>query len=1030
MFGVSCRMRLACVCLALSGAAAHEAPGQQHPNLFVNARQLEQLRSKIKTEPWRAKLLDQVKKDADAGNPVAAAVVYTIAQDQAYGAKAREHLVRQAKDFVPGRPGAQYPWGPEAGSAIAFDLAAPLLTAEEQKAVAGFLRHLAQDGIKYHKGQPLTPNMSFVCHWRIGLIGYAIADKEIIEWAVNDPGPPWGGKRPGRWGGFKQRIEHALTDGAFWDEATIYGNFSILGMMFLAEAARNYDGTDLYNYTSPNGGSLRKAIAGLVSLAYPIERTGVGKGSVRMATWGDGSTAPPNRVNNESGDAYFVNKPNVYPERQNLFPIIEIAYHAWKDPAYAYLLSLNPNRDEHLGWFEYLPVSLLMGETLPAQTPPSAMPSVVYPQTGIAVLRSDESPNYWTSRGLVAIQQMGRNYGHDHRDKFELMLWGRGRLLYPDWNAQQYEPMEYGWTRNGWAHSTLIVDESNPKGGTSTERHDFNPDVKFLATTSSDIYPDVTQTRALLLTNEYLLDFFWADSSKERTYDWFVHGIGRLGLPQEEAFRPSQDLVKPYHWIDRERKWETSHNWSADFVQQSGSVLRGMGGFTDEWFNAKVGVRMTMLGEVGTAAYAGEGPLNPLPNLREHGNPEGTIPVAVARRKAQATCFTALHEPFDNKASLAIRRFDEGPCAIAVCVSGPDFTDYVCVCFPTAAPEKAHPLTDADNPSQFLAFKNYGYLRVKQGKVVARGGWQSFRIAVPDAAVAGTVVLNGKELPYQKQGGCVLFGDPAQPPSTGVHVGTAAADRERAVPGKAVKPQGAGKDVAGETVARVPGSEARLPLNAGVTVREEERHPLFPMWIVRAPAYEIHIHRKSGLSRTLIDRHGQLLYGSEWWGGSGVFEVRLPTGAEETAPFAWNRPAKEIRWRDKTMEVTANSGESFTATFGENAIRYRFRGKPDVEYRAAIHSFFWHSSARLRTAKDPAATGLPPTLGGFNWSYIQNPDLSPDCVVLLTQRQPAEWGFRPVLASPFWPLRNGDEFVLLFAPEKEIRSLAEEATKK
>ena len=45
---------------------------------------------------------------------------------------------------------------------------------------------------------------------------------------------------------------------------------------YLAEAARHYDGTDLYNYTSPNGGSLRKAIAGLVSLAYPIERTGVG----------------------------------------------------------------------------------------------------------------------------------------------------------------------------------------------------------------------------------------------------------------------------------------------------------------------------------------------------------------------------------------------------------------------------------------------------------------------------------------------------------------------------------------------------------------------------------------------------------------------------------------------------------------------------------------------------------------------------------------------------------------------------------
>ncbi len=276
----------------------------------------------------------------------------------------------------------------------------------------------------------------------------------------------------------------------------------------------------------------------------------------------------------------------------------------------------------------------------------------MYPQTGIALLRSDESPGYWTSAGLVAAEQMGRNYGHDHRDKLELLLWGRGRLLYPDWNAQQYEPLEFGWTRNAWAHSTLVVDESNPQGGSSTERHDFNADAKFLATASREIYPDVAETRALLLTGEYLLDLFWADSPRERTYDWFVHALGRLSLPGPNAFRPSQDLLRPYHWIDRERKCQTDRTWSADFVQHSGGVLRGMGQYTDEWFHAKVGVRMTMLGEPGTTAYAGEGLFDPVPNLREYGNPEGTIPLAMARRKARTTCFAVLHEPFDQRPSL------------------------------------------------------------------------------------------------------------------------------------------------------------------------------------------------------------------------------------------------------------------------------------------------------------------------------------------------------------------------------------------
>jgi hypothetical protein len=996
------RSALGCLCilLALQSASTLQAE-PQHPNVFVNAHELEHLRLKLKAEPWRARLLEQVKHDADAGNPVAAAVVHALTTDRDYGAKARAHLLQRAKEFIPGRPGAQYPWGPEAGNAIAFDLVAPLLSASEQQAVVDFLRQLARDAIQYHQGQPLTPNMSFVCHWRIGLIGYAIADRQIIDWAVNDPGPPWGRKTPGRWGGFKQRLEQALTDGTFWDEATIYGNFSILGMMYLAEAARHHDGTDLYDYTSRSGGSLRKAVDGLVSLAYPIERTGVGRGSVRMATWGDGSTAPPNRVNNESGDAYLVNKPNIFPERQNLYPILEIAYHAWKNPRHAYLLALNPRRDERLGWIEYLPVSLLLGETLPPELAPGAMPSVVYPQTGIALLRSDESPGYWSSAGLVAVQQMGRNYGHDHRDKFELLLWGRGRLLYPDWNAQQYEPLEYGWPRNAWAHNALVVDESNPRGGRSTERHDFNVDVKFLATTSREVYPDVAQVRALLLTGDYLLDLFRADSPRERTYDWFVHALGRLSVPTPHGFRRSQDLLRPYHWVDRERKWETDRTWAVDFVQRSGGVLRGMGRYSDEWFGAEAGVRMTMLGEPGTAAYVGEGPFDPVPNLREHGNPEGTIPLAMARRKVRTVCFTALHEPFFRQPSLVIRRVDQQPAALGVCVAGSEFTDYAFVSLGNEE-TAALTLTDAADPYQSFSFCNYGYLRVKQGKVTARGPWRSFRVAAPEAAPSGALVLDGHEVPYRKLGDYVVYNDKAGPPPT--------------------RPP---RLVAAALPVSAP-EEIRVPPSTGVRIQETDRHPLFPMWVVRAPGYEMQIHRKFGVSRTLIDGHGQLLFGSEWWSGSGVFEVRLPTGAEETAPFAWNRAAREIRWRGPTMEVTAPGGESFTATFGEHAIRYGFRGKPGVQYRAAIQSFFWHSSGRVRTAHDHAPAGLPPTLAGLRWTCLQNPDLSPECVLLLTPTKPAEWSHRPANISASWTLRDGERFFLVLGPEERLRSMAEE----
>src|SRR5262249_7083140 len=151
---------------------------------------------------------------------------------------------------------------------------------------------------------------------------------------------------------------------------------------------------------------------------------------------------------------------------------------------------------------------------------------------------------------------------------------------------------------------------------------------------------------------------------------------------------------------------------------------------------------------------------------------------------------------------------------------------------------------------------------------------------------------NGKPAPYRKQGDYLLFHSDAEPP------------RVQKVPASSLPRV--------PPVAIAPPAIAAQPKE--VTLTEDDRHPLFPQWIVRAPGYEMRIHRKTGVSRTLIGPDGQLLFGGEWWAGSGYFEVRLPTGAEETAPIAWNHPARELRWNAKALEVTAASGESFTAT--------------------------------------------------------------------------------------------------------------------
>jgi len=121
-----------------------------HPRLFTTAAGLAELRRKVAAEAWRARLLERVKRKADSGNNVAAAIYGAIAQDKQYGERARKHLLQSARRFDPGRPDAKYPWGPSAADAIAYDFAAPIMSDEERQVVEDYLRRLALVAIEYH----------------------------------------------------------------------------------------------------------------------------------------------------------------------------------------------------------------------------------------------------------------------------------------------------------------------------------------------------------------------------------------------------------------------------------------------------------------------------------------------------------------------------------------------------------------------------------------------------------------------------------------------------------------------------------------------------------------------------------------------------------------------------------------------------------------------------------------------------------------------------------------------------------------
>jgi hypothetical protein len=748
-------------------AVRAEPPKVKHPNLLLNGEEIEQIKRKIRTQDWAAKLFDQVKGLAEASvtkgarNPRETALSYALTGEKRYADAVRRLLLDQARGAQQEVKKLDLKLQPERGAwdtwgvyAWAYDLTYDTFSDEERGLVESWLREGCRIVIQGEKLWTTTPNLVFGKHFNVGLVGYCLGDKELIDWGLNDPGAHGPGK-----GGFYQVMDAMIQDGHFWAEAPIYAlHYDVHGMLALAEAALHYDGTDLYHYVSKkSGASIKSVIDGYVRLGYPLERTGIGRGSVRMATFADGATGYSPR--GELFETFLINPAD--PARTPAFSgELEIAYKRYQDPGYAWLLSLNPKRDASItyGRAVWGYVALTHGEPLPEKVAPPPAPGGVYPGLGFALLRADESPDYWTSGGLATLVMLGKWVGHGHSDDYSLILHGKGRLLYPDLNVIQYEPSYLNWTHEGIAHNTLLVDHQSPAHGPFTTRHDFDEDVKHFAIAGT-AYPGVRQTRALLLTKQYLADFFQAadteDPPRPHVFDWVLHGLGRLYVGNPGAYRPTDSLVPFYWWVDNERGRTVDATWQADWIQRSAGVTPGLQAFGNEWFQHEVGVRMTMAGSKGTQVYAGDGPFTDGPPYhRIDGNPEGSLPMLVVRREAPSAIFAAVHEPYEGRPRIQqVRRVAETAAATAMMVQAPEFTDYLM----TAFEEGRHTLSAATG--EVFAFSDYGYLRMEKGAVQARGKISGFRVPAPSRPLDGEALVNGKKERLRKTGGFLEWGE-------------------------------------------------------------------------------------------------------------------------------------------------------------------------------------------------------------------------------------------------------------------------------
>ena len=685
---------LSAAIVSVAAFAIASEPAVKHPNLLLNREEIEAVKVKIAKNEWAARLLEKMKVNALEKRRIPdAALCWVLTGEQRFAEIAKHEELFSARVFLARVPEAkanikirpeEFAWEEWGRHAWTYDLMYDQFTLEERQDIEASYRAMGRFVIEGEKLWTTTPNLVFRKHFNIGLLGYAIGDHELIDWAVRDPGA----NGPGR-GGFCTVLDAMIKDGHFWGEAPIYAvYYDVYGMLALAEAARHYGGTSLYDFVAPKSeATLKKIIDGYLLMCFPLERTGVNGGSIRLGTFGDGSTTYS--PSGELWEMHIIN-PLVQAGRESEVTLngeLEVAYNHYKDPGYAWLLSLNPKRDVYRDNNTFSFNALTHGAELPAKPTPPPAPSGIYPSQGFAMLRADESPAYWTSGSLAAMMRMGASVGHGHEDYYSIILHGKGRLLYPDINVIQYEPSYLSWTHEGIAHSTLLVDTASPRPGQSTNRSEFTPEAKFFAVSGS-AFEDTRQTRALLLTREYMADIFRVTSEpgSERTFDWVLHGIGRLYEGNPAAYRPSERLVPHYWWIDNERSRTTDATWQADWVQHSGGAVPGVQPFGKEWFQQNVGVRMTMLASPATEVFCGDGPITDgPPHHRIDGNPEGSIPLVIARRHGTAATFAAIHEPYEQKPGIRqVSRIAETDFATGIAIAGAEYSDRVLLAFDPA----------------------------------------------------------------------------------------------------------------------------------------------------------------------------------------------------------------------------------------------------------------------------------------------------------------------------------------------------------
>jgi hypothetical protein len=658
----------------------------EHPFLLWTRDEAAAIRRRVETEPWARAHFEAMLKDKEECATFRNLFRYLVMGDESVVEPEKKYLVsligndpRKFKgDTGGGRHYDQYL------SVLRYDALHDRLSEAERRGLEDTFR----DFIKHHcEEETLTftrtswlPNMQWPRPLTAHLMAVALRDEKLIRQCFNSKG------------GWKYYFDDYLADGQFYAEE--FGKqYSMIGEMFLwCRGVERLGLDDLgYGYAGKGGATMRRYVESVVNIGWPRVEIPGGLPHYPQVTMGDarGSSlagAPPYVFQKSIVDGFLPggtggnrrwiaanmngrDHKNAKVDKMLAPHWFELAHAKWPEGKFDYFLAQMRGPGEAT----YTP-SLFWG-VAPVdamKVSPPAAPSYVARERGFALLRAEDSPDYWASPAPAVALQLATYYVHYAHDAFSLLgFHAFNRPIYVNRQISNGYGGGCPWTDSGRGHCGVMVDNlhyelndadakrdhphwPNPIGEVPT-RSSFDALVKFVSARAKpvggsvaldnrqplagqtlsldlrreekEVWPGVDLERTLFLTRDYLFDVTRLASDRPRQFDWHVHALGQmvatdqwqpaeLGLDQLYArtnraiARLLADPVEAERYALKDVRALTPGvaAWTATIRQDCALPDISASVMGRAWYDRQIGVRVHMLGEANTAVFAGRSP--------------------------------------------------------------------------------------------------------------------------------------------------------------------------------------------------------------------------------------------------------------------------------------------------------------------------------------------------------------------------------------------------------------------------------------